>query len=461
MNGLKWIGGLLGLFFIMWFFPSILWAETRVSDPADLSCGSLSLQDAIDRALEKNPGLSAARYRVSAAKEGIAQARSGFYPHVYVTEAWQKTTNPMWAFGLKLNQGIITQKDFDPALLNDPSAIDNFNTMLWMTWPLFDGGQTWFGSRQAGLAHEAAAASLSRTRQEIVSQTVVAYTDLVFAKESVAVVNQALKTAEAHHRQIENRYLSGLTVKSDLLRAKVHVSELEQQRVEAESQYFIAQAALCAVIGEGAPGDVAAVTPLARKEVAEKSLNEWVDKALTGRPDLAALKFQEESARTEIQKSKAAHWPSVNLNGSYEINTEEFDETAENYTVGANVTLNLFAGDGISARHREALQRCNEISENLRAVRQKIQLETREAYYQVRSAEKRIMASEMSVDAAEEALRIVENRYNNGQVPLVSLLDAEMTVIRARNNLNQALKDHVQSRARLVLAAGDLDETFE
>jgi len=452
---------LILLITVMVVFPPVFQGGIAISGEADLTCAALSLQDAIDRALEKNPGLAAARHRVSASAERIVQARSGFYPQVYVTEAWQQTTNPMWAFGLKLNQGIITQQDFDPALLNDPSAIDNFNTLLWMNWPLFDSGQTWFGSLQADLSHQAEAASLSRTRQEIVSQTVAAYTNLVFAKESVAVVDQALNTAEAHHRQIENRYKSGLTVKSDLLRAQVHVSELEQQRVEAESHYFIAQAVLCATMGEETPGDVAAVTPLVRKGIIEKSLDEWMDKARNSRPDLVALKFQEESARAEIKKTRAAHWPSVNLNGSYEVNSDDFDETANNYTVGANVTLNLFSGNGMSARHREALHRSNEIAESLRAVRQKIQLETREAYYQVRSAEKWILAAEMSVDAAQEALRIVENRYDNGQVPLVSLLDAEMTVIRARNNLNQALKDHVQSRARLALAAGELNESFE
>lgn len=436
-------------------------AKWAISAEPGSPCATLSLGDAIGKALEQNPGLAAGRHQVAAAADRITQARSGFYPRINVTEAWQKTTNPMWAFGLMLNQGIITQRDFDPARLNDPGAMDNFNTMLWMTWPLFDGGRTWFGSRQAELAHAAAAAGLDRSRQEIVSRTVTAYTDLVFARESVAVVDQALKTAEAHQRMIENRYKSGLTVKSDLLRAQVHVSELNQQRVEAESGHRIAQAALCAVMGQGAPGNVRAATPLVRKRPPEKSLEEWLDLALTTRPDLQSQKFNEESAGAAIRKSKAGHWPSVNVTGSYELNTEDFDDTADNYTVGASVTLNLFSGNGISARSREALHRRKEISENLRALRHQIQLETREAYYQVQSAEKRIDAAEMSVAAAEESLRIVGNRYDGGQVPLVSLLDAEMTVIRARNNRNRALKDHVQSRARLALAAGVLGPDFE
>jgi len=452
---------IIRLFAVMVVFQPLILISTAFSGQAAAQGSPLSLQSAIQSALEKNPLLEAAQARVGASAERITQAAAGFYPKVYISEAYQLTTNPMWAFGMKLNQEIIAQRDFDPARLNDPSSIDIFNTMLWMTWPLFDSGQTWYGQQQAETAHQATAAGFDRTRQEIVLQTVAAYTNLVFAKESVAVVDQALQTAAAHLRLIENRYNSGLTVKSDLLRARVHISELEQQQVEANSQYLIAQAALSAVMGEETTCDMMPVTVLVQKEIPAKELAEWIDVALTGRPDLQQVKFYEQTARTEIKKARSAHWPSVNLTGSYELNTADFEDTANNYTVGANVTLNLFSGNGFSARERESVYRHNEINANLRAMNQKIQMETRQAYYRVRSAEKRIQAAEISVEESMETMRIVGNRYDNGQVPIVSLLDAEMTVIRARNNLNMALKDQIQSRAQLALAVGDLDETFQ
>lgn len=442
------------------FYPS-RFIGTAMSEPTAPGSSCLSLHAAIQGALEKNPMLAAARSRVGASAERITQANSGFYPKVYLSEAYQLTTNPMWAFGMKLNQEIIAQRDFEPEILNDPDSIDNFNTMLWMNWPLFDSGQTWYGRQQAQMSHQASAAGLDRTRQEIISQTVAAYTDLVFAKENIVIIEQALRTAGAHLRMIENRYDTGLTVKSDLLRARVHISELEQQQVEANSQYMIAQAALSMVMGEESRNVVMPVTPLERKQLTTKLLTEWIDMALAGRSDLREIKFYEQTARMEIKKSRSAHWPSVNLTGSYEINTADFDDTVNNYTVGANITLNLFSGNSISARERESLYRHNETSANLRAMNQKIQMETRSAYYRLQSAEKRIQAATLSVEAANETLRIVGNRYDNGQVSLVSLLDAELAVNRAKNNLNMALKDHMQSRAQLGLAVGNLGESFQ
>jgi outer membrane protein len=94
-------------------------------------------------------------------------------------------------------------------------------------------------------------------------------------------------------------------------------------------------------------------------------------------------------------------------------------------------------------------------------MKQQVRLETEQAYRDVLSAEKRISAAKVAVELSDEALRIVRNRYDTGLIPLVSLLDAELALYRSNNNYYQALKDHMQSRARLGLAVGKLDEGFK
>jgi outer membrane protein TolC len=93
-------------------------------------------------------------------------------------------------------------------------------------------------------------------------------------------------------------------------------------------------------------------------------------------------------------------------------------------------------------------------------MKQQVRLDTEQAYRDVLAAEKRIAAAKAAVDLSDEALRIVRNRYDSGLIPLVSLLDAELALYRSNNNYYQALKDHMQARARLGLAVGQLDEGF-
>ena len=112
--------------------------NTQVHEP-------LTLTRAIQIAVEKNHNVKAARFQVRESESQIIQARSGLYPQVYFTETFNRTNNPMWAFGTRLNQERITQADFDPANLNDPDAINNFATAISVDWSLWNGGQTWIG----------------------------------------------------------------------------------------------------------------------------------------------------------------------------------------------------------------------------------------------------------------------------------------------------------------------------
>lgn len=152
--------------------------------------------------------------------------------------------------------------------------------------------------------------------------------------------------------------------------------------------------------------------------------------------------------------------PSVHLNGAYEINSETFSDTADNYSVGASVTLNLFSGFQHSARSKEAIHLHEEIRADLAGMKQQVQLEIEQAYFDLMSSEQRITFSQTAVSQAEEALRIISHRYDSGLLPVVSLLDAELAVYRARNILLGALKENIENHARLRLATGTLNESF-
>ncbi len=433
----------------------------RAVATTDESPVAIALEASITAALEKNPQIAAAQARLSSAGYRLNQARSGLFPRLNIVETYQRTTNPMWAFGIKLNQETITQEDFRPDLLNDPDAMDNYATQVWLTWPVYDSGQTWYAWRQAGMAHQAETASLERTRQEVIAKTVSAYTDLVLARHSVSVVDQAISTAQTHLEMIEKRYENGLAVKSDVLRTQVHIAELEQDKVGAESRLRVAESALNAMMGEDMNRRLCPNTPLSLIHMETKPLSDWIDLALVHRPDLTALEFQEKIADAEIKKSKSAYLPSISLNGGYEWDTEDFNNTADNYTVGASVTLNLFSGGHTLYQTREAVSRHQEIKAQIQALKQHIRLDTEQAYRNVLAAEKRITAAKAAIDLSDEALRIVRNRYDSGLIPLVSLLDAELALYRSNNSYYLALKDHIQARAQLELAAGVLNEGFK
>ena len=89
-----------------------------------------------------------------------------------------------------------------------------------------------------------------------------------------------------------------------------------------------------------------------------------------------------------------------------------------------------------------------------------IRVETRQAYFEARSAWKRIRVAREAMEQASEALRIVGSRYQNGLLTILDLLNAELALQHADTRHLYALHDYHVSRARLLLAAGELDENF-
>lgn len=439
----------------------VLFCFTEISFAAKVKAPTpLSLGQSIKIGLAQSPRIASARSRVAASEATVGQARSGFYPQVDITESYNRTTNPMWAFGTKLNQEIISSADFDPTRLNDPKAIENFGTTLSATLPVYNRGQTWIGWKQAKLHSQAISYQRDRIRQQVIADIVVRYFGVLLAHERLLVVNQALKTAEAHRKSVGSRFKSGLVVKSDVLRAEVRIAELEQERLQAQSQEEIARAALDAAMGVEIGRAFELVTKMRRHSALGDPLKIWISTALKSRPDLQQMRLQEMMAEQEVKKATAAHLPGIYVSGSYELDSEDFTKTANNYTVGALMRVNLFSGFGLQAKVHEAKAGVRQMRAMVEQLELRVKVETRKAFLEAHSAWQRINVAEAAIAQAEEGLRIVRNRYESGLFTIVNLLDAEVALEQARMHYFQSLHDLEIATARLKLAAGTIDETF-
>ena len=446
------IGLKKGVLVPLWMMAAVL-----LVFPVQALTSDLTLSRAVETALSANPGLQASGFGVLSAQEKIIQARSGAMPRVTLSGQSSRTTNPMWAFGTKLNQESITAGDFDPDRLNHPDGITNYGSTLLVAWPVYDSGQTWYGLQQAQMNHEAAALFEKRTQQQVVAGTITAYIGALFAREQQNIVQQILETAQSHLKLVESRYKGGFVAKSDLLRGQVHIADLEQQLAEAKSQTDISKCQLNVAMGISGFQDYTLSTPLKADAPVSGSLETWINTALSNRPDLKHLEFQKQIAQKEIDKSRASRNPSVSLAGNYEINSEDFNEAGTNYTIGAVVSMPLFTGGQISSKIREAGINLQQVTSVYKGMEQQICGETRQAYFNAQSAWERIRVTQAAVGQSRESLRIVKNRYNSGLFTITDLLDAQVMVQQSLTHQIKAVHDYKAAATRLDLAAGIID----
>lgn len=418
---------------------------------------SLGLDECVRLVLENNYGIKAEACRAEAARAGVGKAFSGFLPRLDLSETYMRSDNPVMAFGSKLNQGMFTVADFDPAKLNSPKAVDNFNFRVQVTQPVWNGGKASVGYARARLGADAADKSLERARQETVFQAVRAYHGVELAGEYVKVAEKALGTTEAHVKLAQSFYDQGMLIGSEVLQAKVRLAEVREMLIKARNREATAKAGLNAILARPQDTPFSVTGSLTRNEF-PGTLEEFQKSALKDRPDLAAMEKDVQNMEQGVSYARTDYYPNVNLVGRYELDDRDiFRGRGDSYTVMAVASWNVFDGRMTTNSVREAEAGLNAAGYGLKAMRDGVLLDVRQAYNDMGEATQRMDVMAEAVGEGEEGLRILQKRFAAGMARTLDVLDAETALTRARVNHAQALYDYNVAVARLKLAVGRMD----
>jgi outer membrane protein TolC len=416
----------------------------------------LTVEQAVSMALEHNPGLRAADAQVETAEAGVLKASSGFLPRVTLSETWSRTDSPLMALGARLNREIVTPADFDPAVLNNPEAISNYNTRLAVMQPVFNGGKEHIGRKQAWLAKDASIQDRERTKQETVFNVVKAYYGLMLAKEFHKVALQSLETSEANVKLAQARYQAGAVLQSDLLRARVQLAEVREMLTRSGNNEKLATAALNFAMGapQGTEYELSGALPAQEQKA---GVNAYINEAASKRPDLLSMELNRRNAEKSVAMARADYLPGLNVMGQVDWNSDRLaGDDAKSWAVMAVLQWNLFDGLVTRSKVKEALATSSRMKSLEEQTKSAVQLQVRQAYYNLTASLERISVSASSVQEADEGLRIVQKRYETGMTTFVDVLGAENSLIRARTNALQALYDNNIAQAELKLAVGTL-----
>ncbi|HUN60533.1 MAG TPA: TolC family protein [Candidatus Sulfotelmatobacter sp.] len=417
----------------------------------------VTLEQAVHSALQQNPAFRSSQDDAAAARARLKQVQSAWYPRVDFHQDFIRGNNPIDVFGWKLTQRQFTASDFALNNLNTPTPLDNFQTRFDGQWRLFDSGQTLFHQRSAKKLVTVADFQTEQARQDLILEVVRAYYGIGVLQENENAAENALKTAEANAQRMETMHTAGTVVDSDLLSAKVFAAQMKDRQIRAQNDLAMAQMQLARLMGLPVEQQLELAGSLSEPNTATKTLQEWTQTALAERPALRAAQLQEAATDDERKAAKAEFGPTVALFGSTERDAMTLaGPSGTNWTAGARVDFNLFAGGATKARLAEAAANANKAKHNLEWFRSGVTLEVRQAFLDTQAAAQRATAARDAADQAKESLRIVQNRYEAGLTTITELLRAQTAQLDARTLYLNALQDWQVSQAQLARAAGVL-----
>jgi outer membrane protein TolC len=419
----------------------------------------LTLQQAVSISLEKNPERKAAMADTKAASAGVKEARSFLLPHATFSETATIGNDPVYVFGSKLRQQKFTTADFALNVLNTPAPFGNFATRLGGTWNLFDSFGSWRAVNRAERVKDAAGHQLERTDQEIIFRVVDSYYGVLLARKQLEVAEQSMKTAQAILDRSKDRFESGVVVESDYLSAQVRLATRRQELIHAQNNMAMAQAQLNTSMGMSAETEFDPVEILAEKNLPATSLDDLEKQAVNRRPDLNRIRSEEAAQQQSVSIAKSSFGPRVNAFGGWEADNPTLlaGGGGNSWLAGIEVQLDLFEGGAKRAQlsHERALE--EKVSAVKEMATNAIRLEVRRAYYDVDAARQQVDVARAAIAAAQESLRINQDRYDSGLSTITDLLAAEEAARRSQTDYWEALYRYHTGYANLELGSGTLN----
>ncbi len=394
----------------------------------------ITVDHAVNMAVESNSHIKMSNLDRKIANADYHQTDAIFLPQITLGYTALTTNNPLNAFGFLLQQESVTAMDFDPAKLNNPGATQNYNAQVEAKLPLLNVDMI-YARKGARAQEDVYKYKAERTKEYIEFEVRKAYTGLQMAYQARNILRKSLEDVKQIHGSVTNFYNQGLIQKSDVLNAQVQVNTIESALAKAESNIHNASNGLRLLMGLDISDEVYITDSLVQRMGIhqENTLSLF-------RSDIMALQKAVDATNMMVKSSKMAFLPRINAFGTYDLNdSKAFKFGNDSYLIGINLSWNIFSGNQNRSKMRSAQYQKDRMQQELSLHIKKEQLELDKAKRDLNDSQIEINKQKVSVEQAEEALRILANRHSEGLASTTDLLMAQAQFSQQELLLSQSI----------------------
>lgn len=408
------------------------------------SARPIALAEAVRLAQRRSPLTVQSRGTERNARAGIRSAYSAFLPNVSLSAGSSRQG------GDRLGPS--------GSLIPFTGPPTSYSTGLNGNLELFDGGRRLFQIRQARSESSAAEANDVSQRFRVALDVKQQFFNVLAARESRSAALAQLEQARQQFRSATARVAAGAATKSDSLRSVILVGNARLALVTADNNLRVANAALTRLVASPFPVTAAASDTVEASAIGLDSLA--LDALALRGPAVAQAEANVAAARAAVHASRTPYLPTLSV--SYSRGGNGFDSryglgnTPYAYSDALRFSLSypLF-----NQYTREAqVVRASVASDNAEAVLRDARLLARQTLTQyvgaLRSARERIEIQTASVAAADEDLRVQQQRYALGASTLLDVLTSQSQLDQARAALIAARYDLRVAKAQIEALVG-------
>lgn len=379
---------------------------------------TLTVDSAIDQALQRNPRLSAAARTIAAARAGVRSAGALANPELLLV----------------------------PGL----TSLAGTGEELLLVQPLeLNGARSARAAIAGGELKGAQAAAVHELRQ-LVFETRSAYLELARAREYRSVASSILSSTEEMDRIARRQVEVGSRPGIDRIQSGLEVSRACQQLERADGRVAAAAAALNTLIGRAPEEVVSDLSPLDAPET-KLDRQQAQEQAVRARAEVLAAEAQKDVFKGEGRLARAQGRPDL----APQLRSGSLFHGVREAGVGLSITLPLFDHGQRRYRIEQAEEAVRAQDDRISAARSQVRLEVEQAMARLRTADAVVRQYREGVlDQSRRLLDATLSGFRSGFSTIAAVVEAQRTYRGVQTEYADALIEHALARAEFERAVG-------
>src|SRR5499427_8517920 len=359
----------------------------------------LTLDEAIQIALENHPSIRASKERIGAQEAVVGQQMAAYYPLI--------NTNNFYRTG---NQSGTTTGV-------TPNPFDTFFSAGSLNLVLYNFGKREGNVQSARDTLDATGFNYKTTTDSVILGVKQAYFTYLGLRALVKVQEDTVTSRQALTDQAKGFYDVGTRARIDVARAESNLYLSKANLISALNAVQVAWAILKNAMGVRDLPERPLVEDVTMTPVAY-NLEEAKKIAFASRPELKSFDAQRRAQDQLIAVARRGHLPDIVFDGNYRRSNNSLVENTfplpGSWQIQLSLLIPIFDGFRTTNRVQETLHNYYVISAQEELQRQQVALDVEQAYLRLMELQERIKANESARDAAKENQDLAEGRYQVG-----------------------------------------------
>jgi outer membrane protein TolC len=408
----------------------------------------LTLQDAIQKALQANLNVLVAGTRVDEA-EGTRERRlsAALLPRVTAQTYANAQNRDLAAFGISL-----------PGLPSVVGPFSNYDFRVYAQQNIVDL-QSLRTLRASERAIDAGKLDDQDARDLIVRVIAGLYLNAESAAARVEAAQSRVNDSQALLKLAKDKHDAGTATGVDVLRAEVQLANDRQGLLAAGNQYKQTLLTLARNMGIAPATPLELAEPLRYQALSQPQADSLVPAALEARADYLSLDRQRQGLVEQQRANRARFYPKLSINGNLGEIGRSIGSVQTTGLIQGQIDFTVFDRDR-GGEAQELASRVKRIDDQIADLRRGIEEDINEALLNLDSAAQQVSVAAEGQDLAHRELQLSQDRFQAGSTNNVEVITAQDQLARAQDNYILAVSSHIDAKFALARALGNTEKNI-